>query len=168
MAVDLEKGNEFLRQNAEQVGVQVTESGLQYVVLQEGDGEKPVETDVVQVHYEGRLIDGTVFDSSRERGSPVEFPLDIVISGWAEGLMLMQVGSRYQLFIPSELGYGEWGASDIVPPNSVLVFDVELLEIVHEDESVDDMSDLFGEDITGELFLDGEEALDGPSEAGEE
>jgi FKBP-type peptidyl-prolyl cis-trans isomerase FkpA len=134
MAENLKAGEEFLRRNAEQAGVQVTESGLQYVVMQEGDGEKPVETDTVRVHYEGRLVDGTVFDSSRERDEPLEFPLDAVIPGWTEGLMLMNVGSRYQLFVPSGLGYGEWGAGDIIPANAVLIFDVELLEIVRDGE----------------------------------
>jgi FKBP-type peptidyl-prolyl cis-trans isomerase FkpA len=136
MAETLEEGRQFLAENANRAGMQVTESGLQYVVVQDGNGEKPTETDVVLVHYEGRLIDGTVFDSSLERGAPVEFPLDAVISGWAEGLLLMTVGSRYTLYVPSELGYGEWGAGDVIPPNSVLVFDVELLGIVRDDESL--------------------------------
>jgi FKBP-type peptidyl-prolyl cis-trans isomerase len=166
LAEDLEKGREFLRQNAEQTGVRVTESGLQYVIIQEGDGEKPTEADTVRVHYEGRLIDGTVFDSSRERGSPIEFPLDVVISGWAEGLALMNAGSRYQLFIPSELGYGEQGAGDIVPPNAVLVFDVELLDIVRDNETVDNEVVPTDEEITGEPF--GEEAADEPFFTGED
>ncbi|MDR1095073.1 MAG: FKBP-type peptidyl-prolyl cis-trans isomerase [Spirochaetaceae bacterium] len=134
LAENLEKGREFLRQNAERDGIQVTESGLQYAVIEEGDGEKPSGSDTVQVHYEGRLIDGTVFDSSRENGSPLEFPLDAVIPGWTEALALMSVGSRYQVFVPSELGYGEWGAGDIIPPNSALIFDVELLGIAHNDD----------------------------------
>jgi FKBP-type peptidyl-prolyl cis-trans isomerase FkpA len=137
MAENLETGRAFLRKNAEEAGVQVTESGLQYTVIEEGDGEKPVAEDTVRVHYEGSLVDGTIFDSSRGRGEPAEFPLGAVIPGWAEGLQLMNVGSRYKLFVPSELGYGEWGAGDIIPPNSVLIFDVELLEIVR-DESADD------------------------------
>jgi FKBP-type peptidyl-prolyl cis-trans isomerase len=136
----LEKGREFLDDNAARDGVRVTETGLQYMVLEEGDGERPGETDVVQVHYEGKLIDGTVFDSSLARGVPSEIPLDAVISGWAEGLQLMNIGSRYMLYVPSELGYGEWGAGDIVPPNSVLIFDVELLDIVREDGAVDETS----------------------------
>jgi FKBP-type peptidyl-prolyl cis-trans isomerase FkpA len=133
---NLEKGREFLRQNAERDGIRVTESGLQYAVIEEGSGERPSGSDMVRVHYEGRLIDGTVFDSSRENGSPLEFPLDAVIPGWTEGLMLMSVGSRYELFLPSELGYGEPGAGGIIPPNSVLIFDVELLEIVRDDATV--------------------------------
>jgi FKBP-type peptidyl-prolyl cis-trans isomerase len=134
MAENLEKGREFLESNAARDGVRVTESGLQYMVINEGDGEMPGETDVVRVHYEGTLIDGTVFDSSLSRGVPAEIPLDAVIPGWAEGLRLMNTGGRYTLYVPSELGYGEWGAGDIVPPNSVLIFDIELLDIVREDE----------------------------------
>jgi FKBP-type peptidyl-prolyl cis-trans isomerase len=155
VAENLERGREFLRQNAERDGIRVTESGLQYAVIQEGGGERPSGSDTVRVHYEGRLIDGTVFDSSRENGSPLEFPLDTVIPGWTEALALMSVGSRYQLFLPSELGYGEWGAGDIIPPNSVLIFDVELLEIVRDDETADDVP--IGEDPVGEPFLTGEE-----------
>jgi FKBP-type peptidyl-prolyl cis-trans isomerase len=166
-AENLENGREFLRQNAEQANVQVTESGLQYVVVQEGDGEKPVETDTVRVHYEGRLIDGTVFESSWENGSPVEFPLDGSILGWAEGITLMNVGSRYQLFIPYELGYGEWGYDNIIPPYSVLIFDVELLDIVRYDEPADDTPD--SEFIIDEpSFIDDESADGGIEETIEE
>jgi FKBP-type peptidyl-prolyl cis-trans isomerase len=165
LAENLENGREFLRQNAEKADVQVTESGLQYTVIQEGDGEKPTEADTVRVHYEGRLIDGTVFDSSLERGQPVEFPLDGgVIPGWIEGLVLMNTGSRYQLFIPAELGYGEWDADGIIPPNSVLIFDVELLDIVRDDEGANDEiapdNELADEKATDELpAIGGEEAV---------
>ena len=120
----------FLEENKTKSGIQVTESGLQYEVIHEGTGIKPVASDTVKVHYEGRLIDGTVFDSSRERGEPVEFPLDGVIPGWSEGLQLMNVGSSYKLYVPDDLGYGEWGAGDIIPPYSALIFEVELLEIL--------------------------------------
>ncbi|MDR0638327.1 MAG: FKBP-type peptidyl-prolyl cis-trans isomerase [Spirochaetaceae bacterium] len=137
MAEDLERGREFLKDNAARDGVQVTESGLQYLVIEEGAGERPTETDVVRVHYAGTLIDGTVFDSSLARGVPSEIPLDAVLPGWTEGLQLMNVGGRYTLYVPSELGYGEWGAGDVVPPNSVLIFDIELLDIVREDEAAD-------------------------------
>jgi FKBP-type peptidyl-prolyl cis-trans isomerase len=124
------KGEAFLADNAKRPGVVTTASGLQYEVGTEGGGMKPVESDTVRVHYEGSLIDGTVFDSSRERGEAVEFPLDGVIPGWTEGIQLMSVGSNYKLYLPSELGYGEYGAGDIIPPGAVLIFDVELLEIV--------------------------------------
>jgi FKBP-type peptidyl-prolyl cis-trans isomerase len=154
MAEDLEKGRAFLKDNAARDGVRVTESGLQYLVLEEGDGELPGETDVVRVHYEGRLIDGTVFDSSLARGVPADIPLDAVISGWAEGLQLMNIGSRYRLYVPSELGYGEWGAGDFVPPNSVLIFDIQLLEIVREDEAADEGES--GGEIEEVLSADGE------------
>ncbi|MDF2446129.1 MAG: FKBP-type peptidyl-prolyl cis-trans isomerase [Moraxellaceae bacterium] len=125
------KGNAFLAENAKKPGVKTTASGLQYEVVTEGKGPKPKATDVVKVHYEGKLVDGTVFDSSRQRGEPIEFPLNRVIPGWTEGVQLMSVGSRYKLTIPAALGYGEEGAGPI-PPNSVLVFDVELLDIVKQ------------------------------------
>jgi FKBP-type peptidyl-prolyl cis-trans isomerase len=152
MAEDLEKGREFLKNNATKEGVRVTASGLQYTIIEEGDGEKPVETDKVRVHYEGSLIDGTVFDSSLERGVPVDFPLDAVIPGWSEGLQLMTIGSHYKLYLPSELGYGEWGAGDIIPPNSALIFDVQLLDIVRDDESDE-------EEIPAEPFLPDDEGV---------
>ena len=126
---NMQKGIEFLAENSKKAGVVVTSSGLQYEVITEGNGPKPAATDVVQVHYEGRLIDGTVFDSSYTRGVPVEFPLDRVISGWTEGLQLMGVGSKYKFYIPSELGYGSRGAGSI-PPFSPLIFEVELLDIL--------------------------------------
>lgn len=122
-------GATFLAQNAKKAGVKTTTSGLQYEVIKEGKGPRPAATSIVKVHYEGKLVDGTVFDSSRQRGEPIELPLDRVIPGWTEGVQLMTVGSRYRLVIPGKLGYGEQGAGPI-PPNAVLEFDVELLEIV--------------------------------------
>ncbi len=106
-----------------------TESGLEYQVLREGDGASPAADDMVLVHYEGSLADGTVFDSSYARGQPAPFGVNQVIPGFAEGLQLMQVGSKYRLFIPSDLGYGATGAGDAIPPNSDLMFEVELLDI---------------------------------------
>lgn len=123
------KSAAFLAANAKKAGVKTTASGLQYEVITEGKGAKPAATSIVKVHYEGKLVDGTVFDSSRQRGEPVELPLDRVIPGWTEGVQLMNAGSRYRFTIPGSLGYGEEGAGPI-PPNAVLVFDVELLEIV--------------------------------------
>lgn len=123
------KGAAYLAENAKKSGVKTTASGLQYEVITEGKGAKPQASDTVKVHYEGKLVDGTVFDSSRQRGEPIEFPLNRVIPGWTEGLQLMSKGSRYKLTIPANLAYGEEGAGPI-PPNSVLVFDVELLDIV--------------------------------------
>lgn len=120
-------GAVFLAENAKKPGVKTTASGLQYEVITEGKGPHPKATSVVKVHYEGKLVDGTVFDSSRQRGEPVEFPLDRVIPGWTEGVQLMTKGARYRLTVPANLGYGEEGAGPI-PPNSVLVFDVELLD----------------------------------------
>lgn len=127
---NIKKGKDFLEQNAKKSGVQVTESGLQYEVLEEGNGEKPSEENTVKVHYHGTTIDGEVFDSSVESGDPVTFPLNGVIPGWTEGLQLMTVGSKYKFYIPSELAYGERRASGIIAPNSTLIFEVELLEIV--------------------------------------
>lgn len=123
------EGEDFLAANKSKEGVKSTTSGLQYKVIKEGKGPKPKSTDVVKVHYRGTLLDGTEFDSSYKRGEPVEFPLDQVIKGWTEGLQLMTVGSKYQLFIPAALAYGEPGNRGI-PPNSTLQFEVELLEIV--------------------------------------
>lgn len=124
----LEEGNKFLENNAEREGVVTTESGLQYEVLVLGDGPQPADTSMVEVHYHGTLIDGTVFDSSRDRGEPVTFPLNRVISGWTEGVQLMPEGSTYKFYIPPSLGYGERGTGPI-PPNAVLVFEVQLLDI---------------------------------------
>lgn len=126
--VNLAKGEEFLKENAASDDVVATESGLQYQVLEEGSGESPEENSVVKVHYEGKLIDGRVFDSSIQRGEPVEFPLNQVIPGWTEGLQLMKEGGKTRLYIPPDLAYGPGGTRGI-PPNSVLIFDVELLEV---------------------------------------
>ena len=124
------EGEAFLAQNREVEGVMVTESGLQYLVLVEGDGPTPKATDTVKVHYHGTLIDGSVFDSSVDRGQPATFPLNRVISGWTEGLQLVPVGGKYRFFIPSQLAYGERSPSPQIPAGSTLIFDVELLEIV--------------------------------------
>ena len=121
-------GKEYLANNAKEEGVKVPESGLQYLVVKEGNGKKPGPNDVVTVHYTGRLIDGTVFDSSVERGEPATFAVGQVIPGWVEGLQLMSEGSAYRLFIPSELAYGEHGTGPI-QPNSTLIFDVQLLKV---------------------------------------
>jgi len=122
------KGEQFLAENALKEGVKVTESGLQYEVLKMGKGKKPAATDRVKVHYHGTLIDGTVFDSSVERGEPIVFGLDQVIAGWTEGVQLMPVGSKFRFYIPQELGYGARNAGSI-PPYSTLIFEVELLDI---------------------------------------
>lgn len=120
----------FLNENGDREGVTVLESGLQYEVLVEGEGDKPASAeDTVKVHYEGRLIDGTVFDSSVERGQPVEFPLNRVVPGWTEGLQLMNVGSKYKLYLPHNLAYGPQGSQGSIPPYAALVFEVELLEV---------------------------------------
>jgi len=123
-------GIEFLEKNKEKPGITTTESGLQYEVITQGDGPKPSAQDRVRVHYKGTLVDGTEFDSSYSRGEPVEFPLNGVIPGWTEGLQLMNVGSKYMLFIPSDIGYGAQGAGPRIPPYSTLIFEVELLDIV--------------------------------------
>jgi FKBP-type peptidyl-prolyl cis-trans isomerase FkpA/FKBP-type peptidyl-prolyl cis-trans isomerase FklB len=127
-----EEGTKFLEENKAKSGVITTESGLQYQVITEGTGAKPVATDRVKVHYTGTLIDGTVFDSSVDRGEPATFGVDQVIKGWTEGLQIMPVGSKYIFWIPSELAYGERGAGQNIKPNSVLKFEVELLEIIKE------------------------------------
>lgn len=126
------KGAEFLAENKKKEGVVTTESGLQYKLLEEGDGPKPTSSDRVKVDYVGTLIDGTEFDSSIKRGEPAVFGVDQVIPGWSEALQLMEVGSKYKLVIPSELAYGEKGAPPVIEPNSVLVFEVSLLGIEEE------------------------------------
>ena len=125
-----EAGEKYLAENAKKEGIITTASGLQYKVLKEGTGKQPKATDQVRCHYEGFLIDGTVFDSSVQRGEPAVFPLDGVIVGWTEGLQLMREGGKYRFFIPYKLGYGEGGAGASIPPFATLVFDVELLEVL--------------------------------------
>ena len=122
-------GEKFLAENAKREGVKVTASGLQYEILEPSLGQKPKATDTVRVHYEGTLIDGTVFDSSYKRGESITFPLDGVIKGWTEGLQLMSIGSKYKFFIPYQLAYGERGAGQSIPPYAALIFTVELLGI---------------------------------------
>ena len=131
---NLEQSQKDLENNATTEGVLVTDSGLQYKILIDGSGDKPNITDTVKVHYEGRLFDGKVFDSSIARGEPVTFPVNGVIPGWTEALQMMSVGSKWQIFIPPNLGYGETGAGNIIGPNNALVFDVELLAIISEEE----------------------------------
>jgi FKBP-type peptidyl-prolyl cis-trans isomerase len=126
---NLKKAEEFLAENKNHEGVVTTESGLQYLVLVEGDGPQPVATDRVKVHYHGTLIDGTVFDSSVERGEPTSFGLNRVIPGWTEGVQLMKVGSKYRFFVPPDLAYGERSPSPQIEANSLLIFEVELLDI---------------------------------------
>lgn len=123
------EGEKFLTENKKNPAVQVTESGLQYIVLTQGTGARPAATDKVKVHYEGTLVDGTKFDSSYDRGEPIEFQLDQVVKGWTEGVQLMTVGSKYKLFVPYELGYGAQGAGGVIPPYATLIFTVELLDI---------------------------------------
>lgn len=125
-----EAGEAFLKENATKEGVITTKSGLQYLVLQEGTGKSPKATDSVRCHYEGMLIDGTLFDSSLQRGEPATFPLNGVIAGWTEGLQLMKEGAKYRFFIPYLLGYGASGAGNAIPPYSTLIFDVELIEVL--------------------------------------
>lgn len=125
-----EKGEAYLAENAKKEGVVTLPSGLQYQVIKEGNGRRPKATDKVKCHYEGMLVDGTLFDSSVQRGEPATFPLNGVIKGWTEGLQLMQEGAKYRFFIPYHLGYGENGAGASIPPFAALVFDVELIEVV--------------------------------------
>tara|TARA_Y100000385_G_scaffold76546_1_gene77511 strand:- start:1407 stop:2069 length:663 start_codon:yes stop_codon:yes gene_type:complete len=127
--VNVEAGQKFLDENAKREGVVTTATGLQYEVLKEGSGDSPKETDNVTVHYHGTLIDGTVFDSSVDRGQPATFPVNGVIPGWVEALQLMNAGAKYKLFIPSNLAYGERGAGGAIGPNATLVFEVELISI---------------------------------------
>lgn len=130
----IEEGEKFLKENADKEGVLVTESGLQYKVLVMGDGAIPKAEDKVRVHYTGTLTDGTLFDSSVERGEPSEFMANRVIQGWTEGLQLMPVGSKFMFYIPSELAYGSRGAGATIKPFSTLVFEVELLDIISPEE----------------------------------
>ena len=124
-----QKGEAWLADNAKKEGVTVLPSGLQYQVIKEGNGRQPKATDAVVCHDEGRVIDGTLFDSSIQRGEPATFPLNGVIAGWTEGLQLMKEGAKYRFFIPYNLAYGEHGAGQQIPPFSALVFDVELIEV---------------------------------------
>jgi FKBP-type peptidyl-prolyl cis-trans isomerase len=135
MADTITKENEFLAENSTKPGITLSASGLQYEIIRDSDGPKPTAEDMVRVNYEGRLLDGTIFDSSYERGNPVEFWLNRVIPGWTEGLQLMGVGSKYKFYIPSNLGYGATGGGGgIIPPHSTLIFEVELLDIINFDE----------------------------------
>ena len=124
------KGKEFLANNAKRPEVTTLPSGLQYEILKEGNGRKPTATDRVKCHYEGTLIDGTVFDSSIKRGVPAVFGVNQVIKGWVEALQLMSEGSKWRLFIPSDLAYGDQQAGEMIPPHSTLIFDVELLQVI--------------------------------------
>ncbi|CEM60858.1 FKBP-type peptidyl-prolyl cis-trans isomerase [Treponema phagedenis] len=134
-----EAEKKFLEENAKKTDIHTTESGLQYQIIKEGTGKKPVATDMVKVHYTGKLLNGDVFDSSYDRGQPIEIPLSAVVKGWTEGLALMPVGSIYKLFIPAKLGYGEQGVPQLIPPNSLIIFEVELLEILpKQDEAKPD------------------------------
>jgi FKBP-type peptidyl-prolyl cis-trans isomerase len=124
------EGEKFLAENKTKEGVKVTESGLQYIVLKSAEGEKPTAESTVKVHYQGFLLDGTKFDSSVDRGEPIEFPLGQVIKGWTEGVQLMSVGSKYKFFVPQDLAYGEQGAGGVIPPFATLIFEVELIDII--------------------------------------
>lgn len=123
-------GKKFLEENKKKENVKETPSGLQYVVEKEGEGATPTAEDEVTVHYTGRLLDGTVFDSSVNRGEPATFPLNRVIPGWTEGVQLMKEGAKYTFFIPSDLAYGPQGVPGAIPPHSTLIFDVELIKVV--------------------------------------
>ena len=124
------EGDKFLAENAKKEGVKSTPSGLQYIVITEGEVDTPTSTDIVKVHYTGTLIDGRVFDSSVSRGVPAQFGVNQVIPGWTEALQMMKVGSKYKLFLPSDIAYGERGAGEMIQPNSTLIFEVELLDII--------------------------------------
>lgn len=129
-AAAIEQGEMFLKMNKERAGVVTLKSGLQYEVLKSGNGRQPKATDQVRCHYEGRLVDGTLFDSSIQRGEPAVFGVNQVIQGWVEALQLMREGDKWKLFIPYQLGYGEQGAGNAIPPYSTLVFEVELLKVL--------------------------------------
>lgn len=127
---NLAAGSQFLANNAKKSEIKSTATGLQYQILTQGTGKKPNAQSNVQVHYEGRLLDGTVFDSSIARDEPVTLPLNRVIKGWQEGMQLMPEGSKYRFFIPAKLAYGEVGSGEAIPPNSTLIFDIELIKVV--------------------------------------
>ncbi len=129
-AENIEKGKTFLEENKKNPNVKVLSSGLQYEVIREGNGKHPKATDQVRCHYEGTLIDGTLFDSSVRRGQPAVFGVNQVIKGWVEALQLMSEGAKWKLYIPSELAYGAAGAGEMIPPHSTLIFEVELLEVL--------------------------------------
>lgn len=129
-AASIEQGKAFLEENKKRAGVVTLPSGLQYEVINEGTGKKPKATDQVRCHYEGTLIDGTLFDSSIQRGEPAVFGVNQVIPGWVEALQLMSEGAKWKLYIPSDLAYGARGAGEMIPPHSTLVFEVELLEVL--------------------------------------
>jgi FKBP-type peptidyl-prolyl cis-trans isomerase FkpA len=132
------EGIAFLDENAKKEGVISTETGLQYEIISEGEGAKPLATDTVEVHYKGTLLDGTEFDSSYSRGEPISFPLNRVIKGWTEGVQLMAEGSKFKFYIPSELAYGERDLGEI-PANSTLIFEVELLKVVQPEVAVEEV-----------------------------
>ena len=133
-----EAEKKFFEENAKDPEVKTTESGLQYRVVKEGNGKRPSDTSAVRVHYEGKLIDGTIFDSSFDSEEPVEFNIDNLISGMTEGLMLMSEGAEYIIYIPSELGYGSYSPAEIIPANSTLIFDIELLQVIDRIKEEDD------------------------------
>lgn len=126
---NIEEGKKFLEENGKKEGVVTLESGMQYIVTQEGTGAIPALTDQVKTHYRGTLIDGSVFDSSYDRGEPITFPVTGVIKGWTEALLLMKEGAKWKLFIPSDLAYGPRGAGGVIPPNATLIFEIELISI---------------------------------------
>ncbi|MDR1956376.1 MAG: FKBP-type peptidyl-prolyl cis-trans isomerase [Treponema sp.] len=148
----------FLEENRKKPGVTITPSGLQYEVIVEENGQKPVGSDMVRVHYKGSLTDGTVFDSSYSRGEPAEFPLDAVIPGWTEGIQLMSEGSFYRLYVPSKLAYGEQGAGSVIPPYATLIFEVELLAILEDPETALDETAL--DETAEEAQEDAEEPVE--------
>lgn len=129
-AVGIEQGKAFLEENKKRAGIVTLPSGLQYEIIKESTGKKPKATDQVRCHYEGTLIDGTLFDSSIQRGEPAVFGVNQVIPGWVEALQLMEEGAKWKLYVPSELAYGERGAGEMIPPHSTLIFEVELLEVL--------------------------------------
>lgn len=135
-----EAGKAFLEENRKKKGITTTESGLQYETLRDGEGDTPTLNSIVTCHYEGRLLDGTVFDSSYNRGESALFPLCEVIPGWSEGLQYMRVGGKYRLFVPEHLAYGNRGAGSVIPPCATLIFDIELLSI--EDEIVNENNEV--------------------------